>query len=99
VSPELLTEVLDGLDRFEFTFRGRIPRRFHGGDPRRDEFELNLGEVRFTEDDFLRLSAFFEGINLKWGTEVTYGVYLSPEHNGDMILDVRSAPDTTAAPR
>jgi hypothetical protein len=91
-SSDLLGEVLEGLDRFEFKLYGKIPRRLHRGEPTKYEFDLNLGVIHFTEDDVQRLSQFFEGINRKWGTEMTYCVYPSKERNREMILNVRGSP-------
>jgi hypothetical protein len=91
-SPELLSEVMEGLDHFEFKLYGQIPRRLHRGDPTNYEFDLNLGVIHFTEDDFRRLSQLFEAINRKWGTEMTYCVYPSKERNREMILNVRGSP-------
>lgn len=89
---ELLSEVLAGLDRIEFKLYGRIPRRLHRGEPTQYEFDLNLGVIHFTEEDFRNLSHFFEGINQKWDTEMTFCVYPSKERNREMILNVRGSP-------
>lgn len=91
-SPELLSEMLDGLDRFEFKLYGRVPRRLYRGDPTKYEFDLNLGIIHFTEEDFRRLSQFFETQNRKWGTEMTFCVYPAKERNREMILNVRGSP-------
>jgi hypothetical protein len=91
-SAQMLSEVLEGLDRFEFKLYGRISRRFHRGEPTKYEFDLNLGVIHFTEQDFQGLSQFFDGINRKWGTQVTYCVYPSKERNREMILNVRGSP-------
>lgn len=91
-SSECLSEVMGELDRFEFKLYGRIPRRLHRGEPTKYEFDLNLGVVHFTEDDFRRLSECFERVNQKWKTEMTFCVYPSEERNREMILNVRGSP-------
>jgi hypothetical protein len=90
--PELLNEVMDGLDRFEFKLYGRIPRRLHRGKPTPYEFDLNLGVIHFTEEDFRNLSHFFEAVNQKWGTEMTFCIYPSKDRTREMILNVRGSP-------
>ncbi|MCI4317225.1 MAG: hypothetical protein L3J96_01685 [Thermoplasmata archaeon] len=90
--PKLLAEVMDGLDGFEFKLYGRVPRKLHRGDPTKYEFDLNLGVIHFTEDDFRRLSQLFASMNGRWGTEMTFCVYPSKERNREMILNVRGSP-------
>ncbi len=89
---ECLGETLEALGAFEFKLYGRIPRRFHRGDPTVFEFDLNLGVVHFTEQDFRGLSEIFAGLNRKWGTEMTFCLYPSKETPRDMILNVRGSP-------
>ena len=89
---DLLREVLDGFEKFEYKLYGPIPVRFHRGQPTKYEFDLNLGVVHFTEQDFARLSEFVRGINAKWGTQMTFCVYPSKEKARDMILNVRGSP-------
>jgi len=48
---ELLRNVLDRLEQFEYKLYGRIPLKFHRGEPTRYEFDLNLGVVHITEQD------------------------------------------------
>lgn len=91
-SSELLAVVMEGLDRFEFKLYGRIPRRLHRGEPTKYEFDLNLGVIHFTEQDFRELSRFFDEINRKWGTEMTFCLYPSKECNREMILNIRGSP-------
>jgi hypothetical protein len=88
----LLREVIEELSKFEFKLYGNIPVRFHRGDPTKYEFDLNLGVVHFTEQDFNGLSVLFARINGKWGTEMTFCVYPSKEKARDMILNVRGSP-------
>lgn len=89
---QCLNETLAALDSFEFKLYGRIPRRFHRGEPTPFEFDLNLGLVHFTEQDFRGLSQIFEALNRTWGTEMTFCVYPSKEKPRDMILNVRGSP-------
>ena len=91
-SPELLAATMRALDEFEFKLYGRIPRRLHRGDPTKYEFDLNLGVIHFTEQDFRGLSQAFAQLNAAWGTEMTFCVYPSKERNREMILNVRGSP-------
>jgi len=89
---DVLRELLDELEKFDYKLYGQIPVRFHRGAPTKYEFDLNLGIVHFTEQDFAGLSAFFARINAKWGTQMTFCVYPSKEKARDMILNVRGSP-------
>ncbi|MCI4318643.1 MAG: hypothetical protein L3K23_00720 [Thermoplasmata archaeon] len=82
---------MDGLTQFEFKLYGRIPRRQYRGEPTKYEFDLNLGVIHFTEEDFRRLSVFFEETNRRWGTAMTFCVYPAKESNREMILNVRGS--------
>jgi hypothetical protein len=85
-------ELIDELSKFEYKLYGQIPLRFHRGAPTKYEFDLNLGVVHFTEQDFRGLSELFARINGKWHTEMTFCVYPSKEKARDMILNVRGSP-------
>jgi hypothetical protein len=85
-------EVLGELEKFDYKLYGPIPLRFHRGPPTKYEFDLNLGIVHFTEQDFRRLSEIFARFNAKWGTEMTFCIYPSKEKARDMILNVRGSP-------
>ncbi len=89
---EVLQEVLGELEKFDYRLYGPIPLRFHRGPPTKYEFDLNLGIVHFTEQDFGGLSEIFRRINAKWGTQMTFCVYPSKEKARDMILNVRGSP-------
>lgn len=91
-SETLLAELVDGLSKFEYKLYGPIPLRFHRGEPTKYEFDLNLGLVHFTEQDFAGLSDMFGRLNGKWGTEMTFCIYPSKEKARDMILNVRGSP-------
>lgn len=91
-SKGLLDEVVGELSRFEYKLYGPIPLRLHRGDTTKYEFDLNLGLVHFTEQDFKGLSNLFTRINGKRGTEMTFCVYPSKEKARDMILNVRGSP-------
>jgi len=89
---DVLREVLDELEKFDYKLYGPIPLRFHRGEPTKYEFDLNLGVIHFTEQDFSGLSAFVARINAKWGMQMTFCVYPSKEKARDMILNVRGSP-------
>lgn len=89
---EVLREVLDELEKFDYKLYGPIPLRFHRGQPTKYEFDLNLGVVHFTEQDFAGLSEVVRRINAKWGMQMTFCVYPSKEKARDMILNVRGSP-------
>jgi hypothetical protein len=88
----LLKEVVSALSGFEYKLYGRIPLVFHRGSPTKYEFDLNLGIVHFTEQDWKGLSEIFAQINGKWGTEMTFCVYPSRDKPRDMILNIRGSP-------
>jgi len=88
----LRKEIVRELERFEYKLYGPIPIRFHRGEPTQYEFDLNLGLIHFTEDDFKGLSQIFDRINREWGTQMTYCIYPSKERARDMILNVRGSP-------
>lgn len=88
----LLKEVMDSLAAFDYKLFGPIPLKLHRGEPTNYEFDLNLGVIHFTEQDFKGLSAIFEAINRKWGTRMTYCIYPSKEKARDIILNVRGSP-------
>ena len=92
----LLKEVLEELARFDFKLYGSIPVRFHRGDPTKYEFDLNLGVVHLTEQDFKGLSEILARINEKWGTQMTFCIYPSKEKARDMILNLRGSPKAPA---
>ena len=92
----LLKEVLEELARFDFKLYGSIPVRFHRGDPTKYEFDLNLGVVHLTEQDFRGLSEILARINEKWGTQMTFCIYPSKEKVRDMILNLRGSPKAPA---
>ncbi|HSB46884.1 MAG TPA: hypothetical protein VLD37_02635 [Candidatus Bilamarchaeum sp.] len=89
---KLLREVMDALASFDYKLFGRIPLNLYRGEPTNYEFDLNLGVIHFTEQDFRGLSAIFESINRKWGTKMTYCIYPSKDKARDMILNVRGSP-------
>ena len=91
-SPELLRETMAALESFEYKLYGRIAPRLYRGDPTHYEFDLNLGVIHFTEQDFQELSRAFAQINRKWGTEMTFCVYPAKEKNREMVLNVRGSP-------
>ncbi len=88
----VLQEVLDELEKFDYKLYGRIPLRFHRGAPTVYEFDLNLGVVHFTEQDFEGLREIVWKTNAKWGTRMTFCVYPSKEKARDMILNLRGSP-------
>lgn len=92
----LLQETLDELGRFRYKLYGPRPVVLHRGDPTKYEFDLNLGVVHFTEQDFKGLSEIFARMNKKWGTKMTFCIYPSKEKPRDMILNVRGSPRAPA---
>ncbi len=91
-SSQCLEETLNALDAFEFKLYGRIPRKLHRGEPTAFEFDLNLGVIHFTEEDFRGLSEIFACLNRKWSTEMTFCLYPSKDRSREMILNVRGSP-------
>lgn len=93
---DLLRNLLDRLERFEFKLYGPIPLRFHRGEPTHFEFDLNLGLVHITEQDCNGLSEIFATLNKTWRTQMTFCIYPSKEKARDMILNVRGSPKAPA---
>jgi hypothetical protein len=96
VNQRLLNEVLSELERFEYKLYGKIPLRFHRGNPTVYEFDLNLGLVHITEQDCSGLSEVFGRINEEWHTQMTFCIYPSKEKARDMILNIRGSPKAPA---
>lgn len=91
-SESLLKEVLDELGKLEYKLYGPIPIRLHRGQPTKYEFDLNLGVVHLTEQDFHKLSEVFTRLNDKWQAVMTFCIYPSKERPRDMIMNVRGSP-------
>lgn len=91
-NPEVLHDTMTRLGDVEFKLYGRIPRKLHRGDPTPYEFDLNLGVIHVTEQDFHALSEAFRNLNEKWGTEMTFCLYPSKDSNRELILNVRGSP-------
>ncbi len=89
---DVLREILDDLEKFDYKLYGPIPLRFHRGQPTKYEFDLNLGVVHFTEQDFEGLSEIVRKMNSGWGTQMTFCIYPSKDKARDMILNVRGSP-------
>src|SRR3989304_1593620 len=89
---KLLNEAIKKLTNFEFKLYGKIPLKFYDGKPDKYEFDLNLGLVHFTEQDFRGISKIFAKINKKWGRQMMYCLYPAKESNRNMILNVRGSP-------
>ena len=90
--PEMLKETVTALGQVEWKLYGKIPIRMHRGEPTEYEFDLRLGTIHFTEQDFHELAGIFERLNRKWGTSMTFCVYPSKEAPREMILNVRGSP-------
>jgi len=88
----MLKEVLDELRNFEYKLYGKIPLRLHRGNPTKYEFDVTLGVVHFTEEDFQRLSVSFARMNEKWGSQMTFCIYPSKGGGREIILNVRGSP-------
>src|SRR5438093_11003212 len=85
---ELLRNVLDRLEQFEYKLYGRIPLKFHRGEPTRYEFDLNLGVVHITEQDCQGLSEIFAAFNHKWRTASMVLILTSHENASIMVVYV-----------
>jgi hypothetical protein len=88
----LLERVMGDLAKFDYKLYGQRPVLFHRGRPTKYEFDLNLGVIHFTEQDFQGLSEVFARVNVEWGTKMTFCIYPSKEKPRDMILNVRGSP-------
>lgn len=86
---ELQDEVLEFFKNFEFKLFGKRGINLYRGQVDEYEFDLNLGVIHFTEMDCKGISAFIDGINKKYGVEITYCIYPAKEANRNMILNVR----------
>lgn len=86
---DFLNETLENFKKFEYKLYGKKAIKFHRGEPNQFEFDLNLGIIHFTEQDFKGISEFIEKINKKWKSEITYCIYPSKESNRDIIINVR----------
>ncbi len=86
---ELQNEVLAFFKNFEFKLFGKRGLNFYRGQVDEFEFDLNLGVIHFTEMDVKAISLFLEGMNKKYGVEITYCIYPAKEANRNMILNVR----------
>lgn len=95
-SETLLKQVVDELAKSEYKLYGPRPVVFHRGRPNKHAFDLNLGVVHFTEQDFRGLSEIFVRINGERGTRMTFCVYPSKQTPRDLILNVRGSPKAPA---
>src|SRR2546427_12229428 len=84
---ELLRHLQDRLEQFEYKLYGRIPLKFHRGEPTHYEFDLNLGGGHITGQDCQGLSESFASGNRTWGTQMTVCIYPSEVSSRDMILN------------
>ncbi len=88
-SKSMFGELIGELRAFEFKLYRRIPLKFYRGKKSKLEFDLNLGVIHFTEEDFMGLSEIFKRINKKWGTDITYCIYPAKDTRS-IIMNVRS---------
>ena len=93
---QLLRNLLDRLEQFDYKLYGRITLKFHRGEPTRYEYDLNLGVVHITEQDCQGLSEIFAAVNNEWRTRMTFCIYPSKEKARDMVLNVRGSPKAPA---
>ena len=82
-------EVIGELRDFKFKLYGKREANLTE-EPSETEFDINLGPMHFTEQDFLGLSKIFKKINKKWKTELTYCVFTSDKTGREILLNVRS---------
>lgn len=54
------------------------------------EFDLNAGEVHYTEKDLKAISAAFEALNKKWRTEITFCLFPSKKFPLNILINIRS---------
>src|SRR2546427_13036357 len=87
---ELLRHLLDRLEQFEYKLYGRIPLKFHRGEPTHYEFDLNLGVVDITEQNCQDLSELLASVNRAWRTQRRFCIYAPRENARDMVLNVRA---------
>ncbi len=88
----LLDQLVAELGAFRWKLYGTVPIRFYRGQPTEYEFDLRLGVVHVTEQDFRGLSEIFRRFNEAWGTRMTYCFYPSKEIAREIILNVRGSP-------
>jgi len=89
---KLLKELLGEFKKFRYKLYGNIPLKFHRGKPTKYEFDLVLGLIHFTEQDFKGLSEIFSRINKKWSTKMTFCIYPSKRKFRDIIINIRGSP-------
>ena len=89
---KLVNEVVSKLRNFNFKLFGKRKMPFYLGKPTVYEFDLNMGFIHFTEQDFLGISNIFKEINRKWHTQMTYCIYPAVEKNRNIIINVRGSP-------
>ena len=94
-SKKVLNEVLNKFKNFEYKLYNKIPIKFYRGKPTKYEFDLNLGMMHFTEQDFKGLSELFNSINNKYKTKMTYCVYPAKEGR-EIIINIRGSPKAPA---
>lgn len=88
-SPQLLQDTIEQFKQFKYKLYGQREIKLYQGDPDEFEFDLNLGMVHFTEQDFQGISAFVAQLNATYGTKMTFCIYPALESNRDMIINVR----------
>ena len=86
----VLDEIVGRLKNFNFKLYGKIPIKFYKGKPTKYEFDLELGAVHFTEQDFKGLSKIFSEMNKKWKTAMTFCIYTAKEKRA-MVINVRGS--------
>lgn len=90
-SKAVLKDVVNRLRKFEYKLYGKIPLKFHRGRPTVYEFDLELGVVHFTEQDFGGLDKIFKAINRKYGTNMMFCIYPAKGRRS-IIMNVRGSP-------
>lgn len=90
-------DFLGAFKAFQFKLYGKL--RFKIVSKSKYEFDLNAGEIHYTEQDFKGLSVLVDKLNKRWGTKITYCLFPSKKHPKNILINVRSpkAPTTLKA--
>src|SRR5438034_11772231 len=86
---ELLRNVLDRLEQFDYKLYGRIPLKFHRGEPTRYEFDLTLGVVHITEQGWQGVSEIFAAGSNKWRAPMAFGIFPARAQARGTVLNDR----------
>jgi len=85
---ECYRDFLNAFEGHRFKLYGKL--KFKVTAKSKYEFDLNAGEVHYTEADFKSLSEKIEKLNKKWGTEITYCLFPHSKYPKNILINVRS---------